>query len=226
MNLLITPTLLPRLSQVLARLQALGIRRVAVLRPKPPAIPGDDDTAWYDSNRLRRTDLLRLRAVLNAWQRALALEVDSALVSLMGDASPSPLRRRGIYGCTAGQRICTVWPDGRVTPCSFLGDLDAGNVRHIRSPSCGGRDGIGSYCVIPSPGRRAVAPVAPLPCTVAVPAASLDTTIERLRSARACLPATQSAHNRGDESGKRTPLQLQDRLPDLSVQLSQEQRAL
>jgi radical SAM protein with 4Fe4S-binding SPASM domain len=130
-NLLITPALLPRLPQVLAQLRALGIQRVTILRPKPPVIPGDGDTAWYDSNRLRRADLLRLRAVLNSWQAVLALEVDSALVSLMCDAGPSRLRRRGIHGCTAGQRICTVWPDGRVTPCSFLGDLDAGNVRHM-----------------------------------------------------------------------------------------------
>ncbi len=130
-NLLVTPALLPCLSQVLARLQALGVRRVTVLRPKPPAIPGDGDTAWYDSNRLRRTDLVRLRAVLTAWQGGLALEVDSALVALMGDADPAHLRWRGIHGCTAGRRICTVWPDGRVTPCSILGDLDAGNVRHM-----------------------------------------------------------------------------------------------
>lgn len=127
-NLLVTPALLPRLPQVLARLQALGIRRVTVLRPKPPAIPSDANTAWYDSNRLRRADLLRLRAVLNAWQRALALEVDSALVGLMGDADPARLRWRAIHGCTAGRRICTVWSDGRVTPCSFLGDLETGNV--------------------------------------------------------------------------------------------------
>jgi len=130
-NLLVTPALLPRLPQVLAQLQALGIRRVTVLRPKPPAIPGDGDTAWYDSNRLCRGDLLRLRAVLAVWQGALSLEVDSALVGLMGDADPAHLRWRGIHGCTAGQRICTVWPDGRVTPCSFLGDLNAGNVRHM-----------------------------------------------------------------------------------------------
>jgi len=130
-NLLITPALLHRLPQVLARLRALGIQRVIVLRPKPPAIPGDSDTAWYDNNRLRRADLLRLRVVLNSWQAVLALEVDSALVNLMCDAGPSHLRRRGIHGCTAGQRICTVWPDGRVTPCSFLGNLDAGNVRHM-----------------------------------------------------------------------------------------------
>lgn len=129
-NLLVTLALLPRLPQALARLQALGIRRVTVLRPKPPAIPGDANTAWYDSNRLRRADLLRLRAVLNAWQRALALEVDSALVGLMGDADPARLRWRAIHGCTAGRRICTVWSDGRVTPCSFLGDLATGNVRH------------------------------------------------------------------------------------------------
>ena len=24
--------------------------------------------------------------------------------------------------------MCTIWPDGRVTPCSFLADLRAGNV--------------------------------------------------------------------------------------------------
>lgn len=130
-NLLVTPALLPRLPQVLAQLQALGVHRVTVLRPKPPAIPGDGDTAWYDSNRLRRTDLCHLHAVLNAWQGTLALEVDSALVSLMTDADPAHLRWRGIHGCTAGRRICTVWPDGRVTACSFLGDLAAGNVLHM-----------------------------------------------------------------------------------------------
>lgn len=42
---------------------------------------------------------------------------------------PAFLRWRGIYGCAAGRRICTVWPDGRVTPCSFLADLSAGNAR-------------------------------------------------------------------------------------------------
>jgi radical SAM protein with 4Fe4S-binding SPASM domain len=128
-NLLITPSLLPHLHQVLARIQSLGVRRVTVLRPKPPATPAGADTAWYVRNRLRRADLLRLGTVLNVWQGVLALEVDSALVSLMGDAGPAHLRWRGIHRCTAGRRICTVWPDGRVTPCSFLGDLDTGNVR-------------------------------------------------------------------------------------------------
>jgi radical SAM protein with 4Fe4S-binding SPASM domain len=130
-NLLVTPTLLPHLPQVLAQIQSLGVRRVTILRPKPPAIPDSDNTAWYARNRLRRADLLRLCAVLNLWQGALALEVDSALVGLMGNTHPAYLRWRGIHGCTAGRRICTVWSDGRVTPCSFLGDLDAGNVRHM-----------------------------------------------------------------------------------------------
>lgn len=161
-NLLITPVLLPQLPHVLARLYALGLRRVTLLRPKPPAIPTPEGAAWYETKRLHRADLLRLRAVLNAWQRALHLEVDCALVNLMGDASPKLLRRRGVYGCTAGRRICTVWPDGRVTPCSFLADLCAGDVQHtpfvklwaqgenweaLRNPATRSQDGCASCAV-------------------------------------------------------------------------------
>jgi radical SAM protein with 4Fe4S-binding SPASM domain len=129
-NLLVTRGLLPQLPQVLARLQMLGVRHVTVLRPKPPAASSKGSSAWYDANRLRRTDLLRLRDVLKGWEGALKLEVDSALVGLMGDVGPALLRWRGIHGCAAGRRICTVWPDGRVTPCSFLAGFSAGNVRH------------------------------------------------------------------------------------------------
>jgi radical SAM protein with 4Fe4S-binding SPASM domain len=128
-NLLATHTLLPRLPRVLARLQALGVRRVTVLRPKPPAIPTEGNKAWYDANQLTRADLSRLRAVLDSWQGVLELEVGSALAGLMGDTDPALLRWRGIHGCAAGRRFCTVWPDGRVTPCSFLADLSAGSVR-------------------------------------------------------------------------------------------------
>lgn len=124
-NLLVTPALLPDLSRILAQLRALGVRRVTLLRPKPAAA----NAAWYEANRLCRTDLLRLRATLREWQGALELEVDSALVNLMGDLGPAFLRRRAAYGCAGGRRICTVWPDGTVTPCSFLADLHAGNAR-------------------------------------------------------------------------------------------------
>ena len=131
-NLLVTSGMLSgdpaRLPRTLARIQALGVRRVTVLRPKPSATFTEEQRHWYHAHRLRRADLLRLRDILNGWQGALELEVGSALVSLMGDASAVTLRQRGVYGCAAGRRICTVWPDGRVTPCSFLSDLDAGDV--------------------------------------------------------------------------------------------------
>lgn len=128
-NVLVTPALLPRLHHVLTQLQTLGIRHVTLLRPKPPAILTRTSRAWYNANRLRCADLLGLRAILNTWQGVLKLEVGSALVGLMANVPPAFLRRRAVYGCVAGRRICTVWPDGRVTPCSFLADLNAGNVR-------------------------------------------------------------------------------------------------
>jgi radical SAM protein with 4Fe4S-binding SPASM domain len=88
---------------------------------------------------LRRTDLLALRGILNAWQGLLRLEVGSALVSLMGDVAPAHLKWRGVHGCAAGRRICTVWPDGRVTPCSFLADLSAGNACQVSFADLWGR---------------------------------------------------------------------------------------
>jgi len=140
-NLLVTPALLPGLPRLLARLHARGVRQVTILRPKPPAIPSEAGVAWYAANRLRRADLLRLRAIMDSWQGVLALEVDSALVGLMGQADPAALRWRGIHGCAAGRRMCTVWPAGRVTPCSFLAGpagsgpsgrgFSAGNVRQV-----------------------------------------------------------------------------------------------
>lgn len=128
-NLLVTPAVLSHLPRTLAHLWQLGVRRVTVLRPKPPAAGNGAGDAWYEANHLHRADLLRLREILIAWQSVLELEIDSALVGLLAETPPALLRWRGIHGCAAGRRICTVWPDGRVTPCSFLPDLVAGNVR-------------------------------------------------------------------------------------------------
>jgi radical SAM protein with 4Fe4S-binding SPASM domain len=127
-NLLVTPTLLSRLPQVFAHLWTQGVQQVTILRPKPPAFSTKASEGWYAAHRLRRGDLLTLRDVLSAWQGVLDLEVGSALVCLMSDAELARLRWRGVYGCAAGRRICTVWPDGQVTPCSFLADLSTGNV--------------------------------------------------------------------------------------------------
>ena len=128
-NLLATPAVLSDLPHTLAHLRQLGVRRVTVLRPKPPAAGNTAGASWYAVNRLGRTDLARLRKILAAWRTRLELEIDSALVGLLAEAPAARLRWRGIHGCAAGRRICTVWSDGRVIPCSFLPDLVAGNVR-------------------------------------------------------------------------------------------------
>ena len=48
-NLLVTPTLLSLLPQVLAQLRTQGVRRVTILRPKPPALPTRASRAWLGS---------------------------------------------------------------------------------------------------------------------------------------------------------------------------------
>ena len=61
-NLLVTPSLLSRLPQVLAQLRTQGVRHVTILRPKPPAFSTKASEAWYDAHRLRRAALLTLGA--------------------------------------------------------------------------------------------------------------------------------------------------------------------
>lgn len=128
-NLLVTPPLLSRLTEILAWLEQAGIGQVTLLRPKPPAVSSSGSLAWHETYRLQQSHLPQLAFLLKSQRHKIRLEVDCALVCLMDDLPLALLRQRAIYGCTAGRRICTVWPDGRVTPCSFLAHLSAGNVR-------------------------------------------------------------------------------------------------
>jgi pyrroloquinoline quinone biosynthesis protein E len=234
-NLLVTPALLSHLHQVLARLQVLGVRRVTFLRPKPPVVPTEAGRAWYEANRLRRTDLLYLRDVLNAWQGVLRIEVGSALVGLMGDAEPAVLRRRGIYGCAAGRRMCTVWPDGRVTPCSFLADLDAGNVRQMPFDALWARgagwERLRDLATRPSGGCAGCA--AEPQCGGARCAARYergdpfagDAECPYQGNGKGGLP-DEGHVGGGSKDGKGTSLQLQDGLREQPVRLFEEQRAM
>ncbi len=124
-NLLVTPAIIPDLAGILHELGALGAPRVTILGPKP-----EPTGVWYAGNRLGGRDLELLRATLAGHTGQPWLEVDCALVAPLARAPLPALRRRGVHGCTAGRRICTVWPAGDVTPCSFLPALVAGNVRH------------------------------------------------------------------------------------------------
>ena len=234
-NLLVTPALLSRLPQVLARLQALGVRRVTLLRPKPPTVPTEAGKAWYEANRLRRTDLLCLREVLNAWPGVLRIEVGSALVGLMGDAEPALLRRRGIYGCAAGRRMCTVWPDGRVTPCSFLADLDAGNVRQMPFDALWARGESWEWLRNPAarPGGDCAGCAAAPQCGGARCVARYergdlfagDAECPHQGNGKGGLPDELRAGG-GSKDGKETSLQLQDGLCEQPVRLFGEQRAV
>jgi hypothetical protein len=55
-NLLVTPSLLPSLGHVLARLHSLGVRWVTIRRPKPPAVLTETGRAWYEAHRLHQAN--------------------------------------------------------------------------------------------------------------------------------------------------------------------------
>lgn len=115
-NLLVTPKNLPHLEQILSFIDSMGIRYINILRPKP----AKSNIKWYQSNKLLRKHLWKLKNILILWQERLCIGVDSALVCLMSDLSAHQMQKRGIYGCSAGKRICNVDPSGKVYPCSFL----------------------------------------------------------------------------------------------------------
>jgi pyrroloquinoline quinone biosynthesis protein E len=126
-NLLVTPENLPHLEQILSFIDSMNIRYINILRPKPTK----NNTRWYQSNKLLRKHLGKLKSILISWQDRLCIAVDSALVCLMSDLSAYEMQKRGIYGCSAGKRICSVDPSGKVYPCSFLTwkDFLAGDVK-------------------------------------------------------------------------------------------------
>jgi pyrroloquinoline quinone biosynthesis protein E len=127
-NLLVTPTRISQLLLMLAEIQELDAHHVTILRPKPPTDRNQRGMDWYHKHQLVDGDLPQLGEILGTWRGRLRLEVDCSLSGLMDHLPPAFLRWHAIYGCCAGRRICTLWPDGRVTPCSFLA-LCAGNIR-------------------------------------------------------------------------------------------------
>jgi len=127
-NLIMTRYTINNIEKILGLLLRHGFGRVIFLRYKPTLDVG----RWNAENP--QPDELRAfqRWLTDAKPRyqGLMLRIDCAASFLMRDVIPADAVYSGIKGCTAGDRIISVAPDGSVFPCSQLvGDpFCAGNL--------------------------------------------------------------------------------------------------
>ncbi len=138
-NFLLTRSNAHELADVVALGRRLGAASVNILRPKPPTTEGD----WLEQESLTPADYRTIQAILreairhsqhantqHATRNTLTrLTLDASLTFLLTDQPLAQLYRRGVWGCSAARRFCTVIQDGRVLPCSHVrwSDVDGGD---------------------------------------------------------------------------------------------------
>lgn len=117
-NLMLSKTMLENVSQIVSLLYYCGIRRVTLLRYKPPF----SVSRWREEKPDQKM-LLELPVLLTLLTKrfeGLMFRVDCASSFLQSHVDPKKAKRRGLRGCVAASRIIALDPQGFVYPCSQL----------------------------------------------------------------------------------------------------------
>ncbi|MCY2990156.1 MAG: SPASM domain-containing protein [Planctomycetota bacterium] len=117
-NLILSQQTLPHFEKLLDLLQQAGLRRVTLLRYKPPADVAEWRRAKLPAKSLREFES-RLPEVLRR-HPDIALRLDCALSFLQRHLGAAEALAQGLRGCVAGHRILALAPDGSAFPCSQL----------------------------------------------------------------------------------------------------------
>jgi pyrroloquinoline quinone biosynthesis protein E len=121
-NVIVTRSVVERLSAHVAELAERGVQRINLLRPKPEAL----DTGWFQASRLRGEDWAALARELwkiKTTRPHLKVTLDSAMSPVMA-SSCGRLGARPAAGCAAGRRFLVVDVSGRLKPCSHVGESE------------------------------------------------------------------------------------------------------
>ncbi len=126
-NLCLSRNTLKNFGPLVGELGNIGVRRFTLLRYKPP-----HSIKRWRSELPENEQLLKLKQELEKLSaiQGVDLRLDCALSFLQSDLTSPVATEHGIIGCSAGNRIAAITPDGSLYPCSQLvtPELCAGNV--------------------------------------------------------------------------------------------------
>ena len=127
-NLILSNSTLEEFNAILEDLNAIGFRRITLLRYKPPA----ELSRWNQENPSQKA-LIAFKSLLNNATHnfpQIEFRIDCALSFLQASLPSRLAQRHGFHGCCAADRIPALTPDGRLFPCSqlILPNLQCGQI--------------------------------------------------------------------------------------------------
>ena len=127
-NIILTRFTIRNMDKILESLLQCGFKRIIFLRYKPIA----NKQRWASENPGAHELEFFRNWLTEATRRhkQIMFRVDCAASFLMKAENPTDAMRHGVKGCSAGERILSIAPDGSAYPCSqlFGHRLSAGNL--------------------------------------------------------------------------------------------------
>ncbi len=116
-NLCLSRNTLENFEPLVGELGNIGLRRFTILRYKPP-----HSIKRWRKELPEKEQLLELKPELEKLSAipGVDLRIDCALSFLQCDLTSTTAIEHGIIGCSAGNRIAAIAPDGSLYPCSQL----------------------------------------------------------------------------------------------------------
>jgi len=117
LNFLVTKRNLSDVQNMVDLSNKLGAETLNFLRIKPPIAEGN---TWVQDESLSSEEHLQLHKMIKDQASITKLTVDASFCFLFNHMSSEEMYSRGMWGCAAAQRFCTISPYGHVLACSHM----------------------------------------------------------------------------------------------------------
>lgn len=117
-NVLVTPSVLRELPQLVKYAEEIGAVELILLRPKPSGRHGQE--TWFETNKLTAAHQAWLTNFLGTLHTTLRIRTDTSFCMLYHFLDAKDLYAAGVFGCTAARRFCSIAADGSMFPCSHF----------------------------------------------------------------------------------------------------------